>query len=84
MLAPQQALDHIGPVQAVNAVHTHDALLPLLVTRQGPRLEEALTVEVLLDGVPQCGQTASKAELCNRTLLQQVKPRGGFCSACKA
>ncbi len=68
MLAPQQALDHIGPVQAVNAVHTHHALLPLLVTRQRPGLEEALAVEVLLDGVPQSGQTASKAALRNRTV----------------
>jgi len=58
VLAAQQALDHVGPVQAVDAVDSHYAVLPLLVTWQGSRLEEALAVEVLLDGVPQPGQTA--------------------------
>ena len=53
VLAPQQALHHVGSVQAVDAVDARYAALPLLVAGQGARLEEAMPPKVLLDFIPQ-------------------------------
>lgn len=83
MVARQNALDHVGAIQAVDAIHAEHATLAIVPT--GAAAVEAEALEILADLLPQQDQPVAFCSLGRRscTLLAQGTYflKGGLCFA---